>query len=109
MTKRKQIPKDEFRYNRNTRHMNYIFAENDKYYIGMGLTTEEYTFGIKNMPLNKNLQKNREGKSYIRNGIITSKKKNYGGVDKRFQITNKDDKACIKAKKRNYKKINKKR
>lgn len=109
MAKRKQKQKNEFRYNRNTKHMNYIFAENDKYYIGMGLTTEEYTFGIKNMPLRKNLQRNHEEESYIRNGIITSKKQNYAHADKRFEIVNEDDKACIKAKKRNYRKINKKR
>ena len=101
--KNKKISKNEFRYNRTTKHMNYIFEEDDKYYRSLGLTKDSETFGLKNMPLTKNPQRNRNFNSYIRNGIISQKKNSYSmKTDKRFNFLY-DDYINVKSKIRKYK------
>ena len=103
MTKQKRLSKNEFRYNYNTKHMNYVFEEQGKKYHSLGLTHQKKTFGKKNMPLSQNPQKNAKGKSYIRNGIITDNKRSYSQKTyKNFSFAN-ADKPNIKSKIRYYK------
>ena len=100
---------NEFRYNRNTKHMNYVFLKKENKFKTVGLTTNEYTFGRKNMPLHKNTQKGKNEQSYIRNSIISDKINNFGPIDKRFCFS-KEDFPNVKSKIRNYKnKIRKKK
>lgn len=105
--KNKQQTKNEFRYNHKTKHMNYVFEEDGTDYHSLGLTHEKTTRDKKkkkrqNMPLDKNPQKNRKEKSYIRYGVITQDKKTYGKKDKRFEFSE-EDKPKVKSKIRNYK------
>ncbi|MCD8372196.1 MAG: hypothetical protein LUD27_02715 [Clostridia bacterium] len=98
--------RDEFRFNNNTNHPNYIFEESNGRYRGMGITHEPVTFGKKNMPLKVNPQIKDTRKAYVRNGTISEKKKYYSKNtlnDYKFS-----DIANVKAKKRNYKKNRKK-
>ena len=98
--KRKSL--NEFRYNYNTRHTQYVFEEDDKRYRSLGLTHHKRTKGIKNMPLSKNPQKGKTEKAYIRYGIINDTKNNYSGIDKRFKFS-KEDFVRAKSKIRKYK------
>ena len=101
--KNKKIPKNEFRYNKKAKHMNYIFEEDDKNYHSLGLTTDKYTFNKLNMRFNVNPQKNRNYDSYIRNGIISQRKNTYArNTDKRF-IFDISDFPNVKSKIRKYK------
>ena len=95
--------RNEFRYNNQTGHPNYIFEEAGKRYKALGITHEEETFNKKNMPLKKNPQKNNTSKAYIRNGIISESKKSFGRKLKDYEFS-KEDKANVKSKIRNYKK-----
>ena len=102
MAKLPDNTKNEFRYNRNTKHMNYIFLEKENKFKAIGLTTNNETFGRKNMPLKVNAQKNKTEQSYVRNGIISEKINNYGPVDNRFSFSS-EDFPNVKSKIRNYK------
>ena len=96
--------KNEFRYNKSTKHINYIFGQRKNRYLAVGLTSKNKTFGKKNMPLEKNPQKNKKAKSYIRTGIINNRIQSFSKhTDKRFKFS-KNDFANVKSKIRNYKK-----
>ncbi len=97
-------PKDEFRFNNDTCHPNYVFGKSGNRYKSMGLTHKEYTFGRRNMPLDKNPDKTDKDKAYIRNGIISSKVQNYGNKTLNNFEFSKEDKAKVKSKRRNYQK-----
>ncbi len=109
MTKRKKyIEKNEFRFNFAEKHKNYVFAETkDGKYIGVGITHESTTFSKPNMPLEKNPQKGKTEESYIRNGIVTDKKRLYGRPLKNYSFSE-NDFPKVKSKIRNYKKRQKK-
>lgn len=104
----KKISKNEFRYNHSTGHPNFVFEEDGNKYHSLGLTHHKRTYyykqkrWLKNMPLYDNPEKNKTEKSYVRYGIITNKKKQYGNVTTDFRFSNKD-KSNIKSKIRNYK------
>lgn len=104
---KKYIPKNEFRYNKQTKHMNYVFGSNGKKNKSLGLTTEQTTFGRKNMPLQKNARFGATEKSYIRNGVITEKCGFYSHKAQSYEFS-KEDYPNVKSKIRNYKKNNKK-
>ena len=111
--RRKRYAKSEFRYNYNTRHMNYIFEEDGNKYHSLGLTYQRRTLDEnnklhKNMPLLYNPQRNRTKKSYIRYGVISQNKKTFGNIDRRFAFSYHDF-PKVKSKIRNYKKNRKKR
>lgn len=98
--------RDEFRYNINTKHYNYIFEahEKDDEYYALGLTTEDTTFGTKNMPLTHNPQKSKIEPSHIRNGEIVAGHKAFSKkVEKNINFDS-EDIPNVKAKKRNAKK-----
>lgn len=100
--------KDEFRYNYAKGHKNYVFAETDDgIYICVGITHESSTFSKPNMPLEKNPQRGKTEKAYIRNGIISDKKKYYGKKLKNYSFSS-NDRKNVKSKIRNYKKKRKK-
>ena len=102
--KKKLTPKNEFRFNNNTKHMNYVFGASNKRYYSVGLTTEPETFNKKNMPLENNPHKGDTGKSYVRNGIISDRKKAYDRKpNKNWKFSN-EDFPKVKSKVRNYKK-----
>ncbi len=101
---KKLVPKNEFRYNYTHKHKSYVFGEINGEYRSVGLTHKEYTFGKKNMPLNKNPQKNKVEPSYVRNGIISDKINNYGNRTIKNLSFSKSDFSNVKSKIRNYKK-----
>jgi len=108
MSKRKRYTKSEFRYNYNTKHMNYVFEEDGKYYHSIGLTTKSKTSKKKNMPLFENPKRGSDKQSFVRNGIITNKKKNYSATsDRRFRFSDIDF-PNVKSKIRKYKSSRKK-
>lgn len=100
--KHKKIPKNEFRYNYNTKHPAYIFLEDNNKYKSLGLTHKAKTFNKDNMPLNINPNVKDSNKSYIRNGIISDKKNNYGEILDYIFLCESDFKN-VKSKIRNYK------
>lgn len=102
--KRKISPKNEFRYNNNTKHMNYVFGESHNRYYSVGLTTEAKTFNKSNMPLNDNPHKGKTEKSYVRNGIISDRKQSYDRKPNKNWNFSKDDFPKVKSKVRHYKK-----
>lgn len=103
MKNKKRNSLNEFRYNYDTKHINYIFEEEGKRYHSVGLTHDHHTFGKKNMPLYDNPQKNRTEKSYIRNGIISNKKSSFSKhKDKNYKFSLRDFKN-VKSKIRKYK------
>ena len=107
MTKQKRISKNEFRYNYNTKHMNYVFEEQGKKYHSLGLTTKKHTRDKnkkwhKNMPLDVNAKSGESKKSYIRYGYITQNQNTFGKIDKRFKFAN-EDKQKVKSKIRYFK------
>lgn len=101
--RRKLTPKNEFRFNFTAKHNTYVFADDGKKYKAVGITHNDHTFGKKNMPLSKNPQKGKTDASYIRNGIISDKHKNFDKPKKNFSFS-KSDFANVKSKIRNYKK-----
>ena len=108
---RKMKPKNEFRYNHQAGHMNYVFAEKGDEYRSVGLTTEDMTFGKTNMPLKNNphIGDDPNKKVYVRNGIIADNKKSYKNKTSKSWEFSKDDMALVKSKIRNYKKSEKRR
>ncbi len=107
---KKQVkPKDEFRFNHDTGHMNFVFGETEEEYKSVGLTSKETTFGKKNMPLEQNPKKGDSGKSYIRNGIISDNKRSYSEKTAKNYEFSKADKSNVKSKVRNYKKEQKRK
>lgn len=98
--------RDEVRYNISTRHYNYIFEahEQEDEYYALGLTSEDTTFGTKNMPLMHNPQKGKTKPSHIRNGEIVARHKDLSKkVEKNINFHS-EDIPNVKAKKRNAKK-----
>lgn len=101
--------RNEFRYNNQTKHPNYIFEESNGKYRSLGVTHQERTFGKQNMPLDKNPKKGEEKKAYIRNGVISAKKSNYSKKTINNMSFNQSDYKNVKSKIRNYKKNRKKK
>ncbi|MBO5046736.1 MAG: hypothetical protein J6C93_07730 [Clostridia bacterium] len=101
--------RNEFRFNFDTRHPNFVFEEKNGKYISLGLTHEERTFGKRNMSLKNNPKKGGMEKSYVRNGVIVGKKRSYGKRTIKNMQFSKEDAANVKSKIRNYKKGRKKR
>lgn len=100
---KKRESKNEFRFNYDTGHMNYVFEEEGNKYHSVGITHDRKTFGKKNMPLDVNPQDGHNEKAYIRNGIITNKKRSYfKSFDNSFKFSESDF-PKIKSKIRNYK------
>lgn len=107
MSKNKRFAKNEFRYNKNTKHINYVFEEDGKKYHSVGITHQKQTLGKNkkwhnNMPLKKNPQLNKTEQSYIRYGIITDKKASYGKKKTNF-LFGTEDFPSVKIKIRNFK------
>ena len=98
----KRYARNEFRYNCNTKHINYIFEETPSKFHGIGITHRKRTFGRKNIPLDRNPQRNRSEMSYLRNGISADKKRNYSGVRKNFAFSQ-TDRPKVRAKVKSYK------
>lgn len=105
---KKQLRKNEFRYNNTTKHPNYVFEEFGNKYHSLGITHKEKTFGKKNMPLSDNPDKRKKEKAFIRNGIITDKKKNYSKKNINSMNFSLEDFPKVKSKIRNFKKRQKK-
>lgn len=111
-TKTKKIPKNEFRYNHKTEHVNYIFEEDGKKYKAKGITSKPTTFGKPNMPLSKNPEhlpngERKQKTAYIRNGTIVDNKKSFAKKPiKKFDFA-KEDFPKVKSTIRNYKKVSK--
>lgn len=103
MAKKRFVSRNEFRYNFSQKHKNYVFGESENVYHSVGITHKEYTKNKKNMPLERNPQNGKSEKSYIRYGIITDNKKNYGRVLKNYKFSDSDFKN-VRSKIRNYKK-----
>ena len=99
----KRKSKNEFRYNYSTKHKNYVFEESGNKYHSVGLTHDSATFGRNNMPLHSNPQKGKNEIAFVRNGIITDKKRNFGKPLKNYEF-DKSDFRNVKSKIRNYKK-----
>ena len=99
--------RNEIRHNYITHHPNYVFYEDNSKYRSIGITHHPYykvkNSGVfKNMPLDENPEYGKSDKSYIRYGIISAKKKNYGKVLNDYKFSDSDFKK-IKSKIRNYK------
>ena len=60
------------------------------------------------MPLKENPQRGKTEKAYVRNGIVSGKKRSYGKPMNNYEFS-KEDQGNVKAKIRNYKKRRKKR
>ena len=113
MSKRKT--KNEFRYNKITKHHNYIFEEDGDDFHSLGLTSHNATRDRKNkwhtnMPLDNNPKRNdtKHEHSYIRYGYITQNKNTFGKVDRRFNFSN-TDMPKVKSKIRKFKNKRRKR
>ncbi len=112
--KNKKISKNEFRYNYDTKHMNYVFEQTNKKYHSLGLTSHSETkdktgTSRQNMKLNNNPEKNKTNDSYIRYGIITGHIGSYSkNPSKKFNFNN-DDFKLVKSKIRNYKNFRRKK
>lgn len=100
--------RNEFRYNFDNEHKQYVFEEIKGKYNSLGLTHEAETFGKKNMPLGENPQKGKTEKAYVRNGVVSGKKRSYGKPMKNYKFSE-ADMGNVKAKIRNYKKSRKRR
>lgn len=107
--KKKLKPKNEFRFNHAAGHMNYVFGETESEYKSVGLTTKKETFGRKNMPLQQNPKEGDTGESYVRNGIISDRKRSYSKKTARNYQFSPDDRANVKSKIRHYKKSQKRK
>ena len=110
LKREKSSVRDEYRYNVDTGHVNYVYlVENDGTYHSLGFTHHEEYDGVKNMPLKNNPKKGDTEHSHIRNGEIVGKKQSYSKKKaKNYQLTG-DDKANAKSKIRYHKKENKKK
>ena len=99
-------PRNEFRWNNNTSHPNYIFGKVGRRYKSMGITHSEYTEvngkTKKNMPLEFNPDPKDSKSAYIRHGIISDNVESYGKKElKNFRFSDTDS-ANVKSKRRNY-------
>lgn len=94
--------RDEFLFNLDTNHPNYIFHESNGKKRGVGITHEDSTFDKKNMPLTRNPDAKDERAAYVRNGIVVGKR--YGKKPLKKMQFAPADKANVKSKVRNYKK-----
>lgn len=103
MARKKYKAKNEFRFSKKTKHPVYIFEDDGKKFNGVGITHKPTTFGKPNMPLEKNPQKGKKEKAYIRNGIISDSHKSFDTPKSNFEFS-KEDFPKVKAKIRNYKK-----
>lgn len=96
--------RNEFRYNIDEQHMNFLFWADDNDYRSLGLTHEEKTFGKKNMPLKQNPKKGDSEKSFIRNGVIEGERHSYSRkTAKNYKKFQGEDLANVKSKIRKYK------
>ncbi len=94
---------NEFRYNRHVNHNTYVFGDDGKKYKAVGITHKETTFGLRNMPLEINPQKDRTEPAFVRNGIISDTYSAFDKPKKNFSFSINDFKN-VKSKIRNYKK-----
>lgn len=109
MRRNKRKSRNEFRYNYDTGHMNYIFEEDGKRFHAIGITHRSKTYGRKNMPLEDNPQRGKNKKSYVRNGYISNYKYKFANkTDKRFSFSDKDI-SNVKSKIRKFKSHRRKR
>lgn len=105
--------RNEFRFNYNTNHPNYVFYEDNGRYRSVGLThhkdyiTKKYG-KFKNMPLSKNPNLYDDEDAYVRYGIISAKKNYYGKVLSDYIFSDSDFKN-VKSKIRNYKNYKRKK
>lgn len=106
MNKKSGKARDEFHYNKDTGHYNLLISVDEQHdeYIALGLTSEEETFGVKNMPLSQNPQKGATETSYIRNGEIIAGHKAFNPRRIKSMKISAKDIPNVKAKKRNAKK-----
>lgn len=96
--------RDEFRFNTDANHPQYVYRYKNKKYSSLGFTHEPETFGQKNMPLKRNPKKGDSSKAYIRNGVVEGSYEAYGGRRTRKNLEfEKTDKANVKSKIRHYK------
>ena len=106
--KQRLKPKNEYRYNHKTGHMNYIFAETAEKKKAVGIKSEPTTFGRKNMRLKEDPKRNPKAKKvetpHVRNGIISTSEKAFKRKESKTVKFSKDDMANVKAKIRHYKK-----
>ena len=100
---------NQFRFNFNTKHPNYVFEESGGKYHAVGITHEEKTFGVKNMPLKHNPKSKDKRKAYIRNGYIVDKKRSFSKKEDKTLKFNSEDLPNVKSKIRHYKKARKKK
>lgn len=107
MAKKKYKAKNEFRYNKKTKHTNYVFEDDGTNYAAVGLTHSSKTFGKKNMPLKDNPQRGKNEKTYIRNDYIVDTHQSFRKIRKSFSFSN-EDFTNVKSKIRKYKKNRKK-
>lgn len=106
--KNKRVAKNEFRYNRNQKHITFVFEDDGKRYTAVGITHQPESFGKKNMPLEHNPQKfKQKGDSFVRNGFIRDRHSSYGRPNNNYALSS-EDYPKVKAKIRNYKKKRKK-
>lgn len=107
MGKKKRVARNEFRFNKNQKHVNYVFEDDGKKFSSLGITHSPKTFGKKNMPLRQNPQKGHSEQAYIRNEIVRDKKSFYSRSLKNYKFSAADFKS-VKAKIRNFKRKRKK-
>ena len=101
--------KNEFRYNTKSKHKEFIFGEVGEKYKAVGITHSPKTFGRKNMPLKVNPQEGKTEQAYVRNGIVSASKKDFGKRTLKNHQFSADDYPNVKAKIRNYRKREKRR
>jgi len=100
--------RNEFRYNFDVNHKQFVFEYKDGKYRSVGITHDDSFKGVSNMPLSQNPQKGKTDPAYIRSGIVSGTRRNYGKRtinNLQFSVA---DKANVKSKIRNYKKRRKK-
>lgn len=97
--------RNEFRFNINTDHPNYIFEADEERneYRAVGLTHETDTFGKPNMPLKHNPKKGDDRDSYVRNGIIEDGKRSFSRKKLKNMQFSSEDMPNVKSKIRKYK------
>lgn len=97
--------RNEYRYNLDAQHPNYVFEVNiqDDEWKAIGITHEAETFGKPNMPLKQNPKKTDDRPSYVRNGIVEDGHKNFSRKKMKNVRFSKEDMPNVKAKIRNFK------
>lgn len=107
--RKKAKARNEFRYNKKTKHPAHVFEESNGKYRTVGITHEPTTFGKSNMPLVQNPKKDDPRKAYIRNGIISDSIRSFSKSVISNLSFSPEDFANVKSKERNYKKRRKKK